>query len=212
MNLFKKRLLLFAALLAAFLLWTASLFFVNVQPIGPLGSRVGLASINRFVHSLTGVNMTLYTITDWLGLVPIGICACFAALGLSQWLRRRSLKKVDRSLFILGGFYLLVMAAYALFEIFVVNRRPVLIGGILEASYPSSTTMLVLCVIPTTIMQLRDRVRRRAARIVLTSMLTAFLVFMVAGRLLSGVHWFSDIIGGMLLSAGLVALYRAFSS
>lgn len=212
MNLFKKRLLLFAALLAAFLLWTASLFFVDVQPIGPLGSRVGFASINRFVHSLTGVNMTLYTITDWLGLVPIGICACFAALGLSQWLRRRSLKKVDRSLFILGGFYLLVMAAYALFEIFVVNRRPVLIGGILEASYPSSTTMLVLCVIPTTIMQLRDRVRRRAVRIVLTSMLTAFLVFMVAGRLLSGVHWFSDIIGGMLLSAGLVALYRAFSS
>ena len=212
MNLFKKRLLLFAALLAAFLLWTASLFFVDVQPIGPLGSRVGFASINRFVHSLTGVNMTLYTITDWLGLVPIGICACFAALGLSQWLRRRSLKKVDRNLFVLGGFYVLVMTAYALFEVVIVNRRPVLIGGILEASYPSSTTMLVLCVIPTTIMQLRDRVRRRAVRIVLTSMLTAFLVFMVAGRLLSGVHWFSDIIGGMLLSAGLVALYRAFSS
>ncbi|MBQ7848891.1 MAG: phosphatase PAP2 family protein [Clostridia bacterium] len=212
MNLFKKRLLLFAALLAAFLLWTASLFFVDVQPIGPLGSRVGFASINRFVHSLTGVNMTLYTITDWLGLVPIGICACFAALGLSQWLRRRSLKKVDRNLFVLGGFYVLVMTAYALFEVVIVNRRPVLIGGILEASYPSSTTMLVLCVIPTAVMQLGERIRRRAVRIVLTSMLTAFLVFMVAGRLLSGVHWFSDIIGGMLLSAGLVALYRAFSS
>ena len=211
MNLFKKRLLLFAALLAAFLLWTASLFFVDVQPIGPLGSRVGFASINRFVHSLTGVNMTLYTITDWLGLVPIGICACFAALGLSQWLRRRSLKKVDRNLFVLGGFYVLVMTAYALFEVVIVNRRPVLIGGILEASYPSST-MLVLCVIPTAVMQLGERIRRRAVRIVLTSMLTAFLVFMVAGRLLSGVHWFSDIIGGMLLSAGLVALYRAFSS
>jgi undecaprenyl-diphosphatase len=30
---------------------------------------------------------------------------------------------------------------------------------------------------------------------------------MVVGRMLSGVHWASDIIGGILLSLGLIMLY-----
>lgn len=204
------RFLLPLGLLTAFILWTAALFRVDVQPIGPGGSCVGFAALNGFVHRLTGVNMTLYTVTDWLGLVPVGICLAFALLGLGQWIRRRSLRRVDRSILVLGGFYLVVIFCYLFFEAFVVNRRPVLIGGVLEASYPSSTTLLVLCVIPTAIMQLRGRIRRRWLSRTISALLTAFLAFMVVGRLLSGVHWITDIIGGGLLSAGLVTLYRAF--
>ncbi|MBR3765088.1 MAG: phosphatase PAP2 family protein [Clostridia bacterium] len=196
-------------LLTAFILWTAALFHVDVQPIGPQGSSVGFAAMNGPVHRLTGVNMTLYTITDWLGLVPVFICMGFAVLGLVQWIGRKSIRRVDGSILVLGGFYLLVIFCYLFFEGFVVNRRPVLISGVLEASYPSSTTLLVLCVIPTTLMQLRGRVRRQGLRTLLACLLTAFVAFMVVGRLLSGVHWFSDIIGGVLLSAALVTLYRA---
>lgn len=199
-------------LLMAFVLWTIAVCTVNVQAIGPQGSSVGFAGINRYVHDLTGVHFGLYTVTDWLGLVPIGVCAGFGVLGLAQWVRRRSLLKVDCSLFVLGGFYLVVMAAYVFFEVFVVNYRPVLIEGRLEASYPSSTTMLVLCVMPTATMQLKARVGSRLIRRCVCLSIAVFTAFMIIGRLISGVHWLSDIIGGMLLGAGMTMLYRAVCS
>lgn len=198
-----------AALLAAFVLWTTAVYHVGVQPIGPEGSSVGFAALNGSFHRLTGIHMTLYTLTDWLGLVPVGIALSFALLGLWQWIRRRSLLRVDSSILVLGGFYLLVIAAYLFFEAFVVNYRPVLIEGRLEASYPSSTTLLTLCVIPTAIMQLRGRIRHALLRRCCVGGLAVFGAFMVVARLLSGVHWLTDVIGGVLLSAGLVMLYHA---
>ena len=198
-----------AVLLAAFGLWTAAVSRYDVRPIGPEGSVVGFAALNRFVHNLTGVHMSLYTVTDWGGLVPVGFAAGFALLGLGQWIRRRSLWKVDRSIFALGGFYLAVLAAYLLFEEYVVNFRPVLIDGYLEPSYPSSTTMLVMCVMPTAVMQLNHRIRNGAVRRWVKAAIIVYSVFMVTGRLVSGVHWFSDILGGALLSSGLVMLYRS---
>ena len=198
-------------LLAAFILWTAAGCFVDVEAIGPEGSSVGFAKLNGFFHSLTGVNMTLYTITDWLGLVPIAVCFGFAVLGLIQWIKRKGLLKVDRSIFVLGGFYLAVMAVYILFEYIVVNRRPVLIEGYLEASYPSSTTLLVLCVMPTALMQLNSRIKNNFFRYTVTTLIVAFIMFMVIGRLVSGVHWLTDIVGGALLSSGLVMMYYTFA-
>lgn len=195
--------------LAAFILWTAAVRAVDVQAIGPQGSTVGFASVNCMIHDLTGVHMTLYTITDWMGLIPLGIAMGFACLGLVQWIQRKQLRKVDASILLLGGFYLTVMAAYLFFESVVINYRPVLIEGVLEASYPSSTTMLVLCVMPTAWMQFRIRIRNDRLRRCVATAVSLFVLFMVLGRLVSGVHWLSDIIGGILLSGGLVMLYDA---
>ena len=196
-------------MLFAFFLWTVTVQFIDVQAIGPQGSSVGFATLNGFVHNLTGVHMSLYAITDWLGLVPLTFVMGFALLGLVQWIKRKHLLRVDYNILALGGFYIVVMVAYVFFEVFVVNYRPVLIGGILEASYPSSTTMLVMCVMPTAVMQFNARIKNNILKRFVASAITAFVVFMVIGRLLSGVHWFTDIIGGALLSTGLVLLYRA---
>lgn len=54
---------------------------MDVQPIGPRGSWVGLAAMNGWFHQLTGVHMFLYAITDWLELVPFGFMLAFALLG-----------------------------------------------------------------------------------------------------------------------------------
>ena len=199
-------------MLLAFLLWTAAIQFVDVQAIGPQESSVGFATINQFVHNLTGVHMSLYIITDWLGLVPLVFVMGFALLGLIQWIKRRHFLKVDYNILILGGFYIIVMAVYVLFEMLVVNYRPVLINGYLEASYPSSTTMLVMCVMPTAIMHFNACIKNNVLKGCVSSAIIVFIVFMVIGRLVSGVHWFTDIIGGVLLSAGLVLLYRVIIS
>ena len=104
-----------------------------------------------------------------------------------------------------------MLAVYFLFETVVINYRPVLIDGYLEASYPSSTTMLVMCVIPTAIMQFKVRIKNKLLQKIIIFTLAAFTVFMVIGRLVSGVHWFTDIVGGAILSAGLVTLYSGIS-
>lgn len=204
-----KRWLLPLIFLTAFILWTVALGWVDVQPIGPNGSAVGFATVNGFVHRLTGVCMPIYTITDWLGLVPVFIGFAFAALGLAQWIKRKHILKVDFSILMLGAFYLLMLAVYLLFETVVINYRPVLINGYLEVSYPSSTTLLTLCVMPTTAWQLRRRIRTACLRRVVIAVIVLFIVFMVGGRLLAGVHWLSDIVGGGLLSAAMVSLYDA---
>ena len=205
----KKGFLVAVSLFFAFVLWTVSVRLIDVGAIGPQESAVGFATLNGWVHGITGVHMALYTLTDWLGLVPIGVALGFAVLGLAQWIKRKSLWKVDHSILVLGGFYLAVMAAYAFFETVVVNYRPVLIDGVLEASYPSSTTMLVLCVMPTAIMQWRGRIRVAWIRRCVSLVTLAFIAFMVVGRFLSGVHWFTDIVGGALLGASLVTGYAS---
>ena len=191
----------------AFILWTILVNHIDVRAIGPNASCVGFATINGFLHSLTGVHMELYIATDWLSIIPLCFILGFAMLGLVQLIKRKSLFRVDSNILILGGFYIIVMAVYIFFEFFVINYRPVLIEGILEASYPSSTTLLVMCVMPTAIMQLNGRIKNQKLRGCVTFLIFAFTAFMVIGRLISGVHWFTDIIGGAILSTGLVMLY-----
>ena len=211
----KKSIRLFwvgVGLLAVFVLWTVLIRFVDVEAIGPRQSSVGFATLNGYIHNLTGVNMSLYIITDWLGLVPIGVAFGFAVLGIVQCIKRKSLLKVDRSILTLGGFYIVVMAVYILFEIVVINYRPTLIDGYLEASYPSSTTILVMCVMPTAMMQLSTRIKNDLFRRCVMLTITVFITFMVIGRLVSGVHWITDIIGGALLSTAIVLMYYSIGN
>ena len=199
-------------LLAAFVLWTVFVCFIDVRAIGPRESSVGFATLNGYVHNLTGVNMSLYVVTDWLGLVPIGVAFGFAVLGLVQWIKRKNLLKVDLSILTLGGFYIVVMAVYILFEIVVINYRPTLINGCLEVSYPSSTTMLVMCVMPTAMMQFSTRIKNDLFKRCVMFTITVFIAFMVIGRLVSGVHWITDIIGGALFSTAIVLMYYSIGN
>ena len=196
-------------LLILFVLFTWSLTFIDVQPIGPNSSSVAYASINHAVHKLFGVNMTLYNTTDWAGVVAIFIALGFAVIGLVQWVKRKRILKVDSSILILGVFYILVFSAYVFFEFHVINRRPVLINGILEASYPSSTTMLAMCVLPTAMMQFQHLIRNQKIRKMVNLLCGLFTSFMVIGRLVCGVHWFTDIFGGLLFSIAMILLYCA---
>ena len=206
-----RKLILSGCFLAAFVLWTALVRLVDVAPVGPLGSSVGFSHLNLAFHRLTGVHWDLYYRTDQFSLIPLLTVACFGLLGLVQWIRQKKLSKVDRNILALGGCYLLTGALFFFFEICPVNYRPLLIDGVLEASYPSSTTLLVLTVMPTAMTQLRHRIRCPLLRRWILILIAAFILFMVAGRLISGVHWLTDIIGGILLGAGISAMYGAVS-
>ena len=203
--------LLFLGLLsmAAFTVWTLLIQTVDVQPLGANDTDIGFATINSWFHKLTGVHMMIYTITDWLGLVPILICIIFGGIGLVQLVQKKSIFKVDYDILFLGIYYVIVIFSYLLFEMIPINYRPILIAGFLESSYPSSTTLLVLSVMPTLVEQVNRRSESGVFKGLLKAFSICFSAFMVLGRLLSGVHWLTDIIGSIMLSAGLFCIYRA---
>ena len=192
----------------AFILWTILIQIIDVRPVGVNGTEIGFATINTWFHSVTGVSMTLYNITDWLGFVPVFICIFFGCLGFIQVIKRKNLFKVDFDIIALGIYYVIVISGYLIFEMIPINYRPILINGFMEASYPSSTTLLVLSVMPTLVFQTNYRLKNVKIKKLITVINIIFTVFMVVGRLLSGVHWLTDIIGSALLSAGLFYIYK----
>ena len=205
----KKVLFLGMGFVVAFVIWTVLILSVDVQGIGQNRTNVGFATFNQWFHRLTGVHMDLYVITDWLSLIPVFTCVLFGGMGVVQLVKRRSLFKVDYDIILLGFYYVAVISGYLVFEIFSLNYRPILIEGVMEASYPSSTTLIVLCVMPTLIEQGNRRLQNVCLKKITAALVICFSIFMVVGRLVSGVHWFTDIVGGILLSAGLFCIYKA---
>lgn len=205
----KKLLRTGICLAALFMLWTMLILTVDVQNAGQAGTPIGFAGLNGWFHQLTGVHMWLYAITDWLGLIPVFVCLGFAVLGLAQLFRRKSLAKVDFDIILLGVYFVLVVLLYLLFEMFPLNYRPVLIDGRLESSYPSSTTLLVMSVMPAFAFQTNCRLQNTGIQKAVYLFAVIFSAGMVAGRLVSGVHWLTDIIGSVLLSTALFCMYKA---
>ena len=196
---------------ALFALLIVLLCCVDVEPVGAAGTSVGLSHMNRFVFELTGVNMVWYNITDWLGLAAIFAAFLFAATGLVQVIKRRSILKVDKEILALGGLYILVIGIYVLFENVIVNYRPIIMPGCSnpEASFPSSHTMLVCVIMGSTIIIIGKYIKKKSLCMVIRGMCAAVIAVTVVGRLISGVHWFTDILGGLLISTFLLALYSA---
>ena len=195
-------------MLILFAVWTVLIQTVDVQAVGQNGTDIGFAGLNVWFHKMTGVHMWVYTVTDWLGLVPIFICMIFGVVGLVQLIKRRSLLKVDKDIILLGIYYILVIFGYLIFEMIPINYRPILIEGRMEASYPSSTTLLVMSVMPTLDFQVQLRVRNTKVRYGLYAFTVLFTAFMVVGRTVAGVHWLTDIAGSVLLSSGLYLIYQ----
>lgn len=199
-----------AVLFAVFVLYTAAVALIDVKPVGQMNSNVGMATINKALSDAIGVHMIWYDITNILGILALLIAAFFGVVGVIQLVTRKSLLKVDRDIIILGCFYVMVIVCYVLFDHFAINYRPVMLEDTLEASYPSSHTMLAVCVMSTAICQLKWKMRDEHVSRIVQGVLAVLIVLTVVGRMISGVHWFTDIIGGVLLSAFLVSLYVWF--
>lgn len=203
----KKNFIISGILIIIAIVYTILVKTVDVKPIGPENSSVGFATINGAVGSAIGFNNNLYELTDYLGYISLAIAAVYALVGFMQLIKRKSLLKVDKEILMLAGFYAVVIGLYILFEIFIINYRPVVFDEGLEASYPSSHTVLAVCICGSAVL-LNKKIFNKVKGIkVVNIACIAILVLTVVGRLLSGVHWFSDILGGIIISAALLMTF-----
>lgn len=205
----KKNILICVLLVLISIIYTLLVKYVDTSTIGPNGSVVGFSSLNSFVFNLTGNNMTLYKITEILGIIPILIALMYAVIGLIQVIDRKSLK-VDKELIALGILYIIVILIYVFFEKCIINYRPVFIDGILEASYPSSHTLLSICICGSALLINKYLFNNKKIYKYINIISIISMVLIVLGRLLSGVHWASDIIGSIIISITLLKILETY--
>ena len=141
------------------ILYIVLLKTIDVRPIGPYHTKVGFATINNFVHVYLPKNTPWYKITKYLGYLTFIIVVYYAWIGLSQLIKYKSIKKVDKKIILLGLFYILVGIVYVFFEKVIINYRPLLMNKELEASFPSSHTMLALCVCGSSLIMSKYRIK-----------------------------------------------------
>lgn len=195
-----------------FLLFLALLFgvkFVDVKTIGPADTQIGFASLNGAVHDFFSINMTLKTVTDCLGYGALSLVAVFAVLGVVRLVSEKSFKKVEPQLYCLAGLYVALGAVYVFFEKVIINYRPVLLKGDVtpEASFPSSHTMLGITIFGSTAIMLGWYIKKDSLRKTLQLVLVLLSAGTAIGRLMSGVHWFTDIAAGVCISLSLVFMF-----
>ncbi len=202
----KKNILISAIFVLIAIIFTELVKIVDVKSIGPNGSVVGFATINKSISDFIGVNMLWYDITYYLGIIALGMCACYAFIGFIQLVKRKSLLKIDKEIMMLAAFYVLVAIVYVFFEKVIINYRPVLMDGVLEASYPSSHTLMTICICGSSILINRRLFNNNITK-VLNILILLIMAFTVVGRFISGVHWFTDIVGGILIATAMLVLF-----
>ena len=203
----KKRNIIISVVLSVFaIVYTLLVKFVDVKEVGPNNSKVGFANLNKAVFRVFGENIHWYNLTKYLGYIFVLIVLAYAVIGIIEIVKRKSLFKVDKELLVLGCFYVVIGLMYVLFEKVIVNYRPILVDGVLEASYPSSHTMITLCVCGSAIIINSKLFKNNIVRY-LNIALSFVMILMVIGRTLSGVHWFTDIVGGVIISSALLMIY-----
>lgn len=192
-----------------FILFTILVKTIDVESVGEAGSEVGFAFLNRPFTKAVGENGLWLKVSELFGIVALLIICLFVGIGVIQWIKRKSLKQVDYQIYALAVLCVCVALMYVLFEILVINKRPILIDGELEASYPSSHTLIAICSFGSAITMINYLVKNKKLKIAFDCLCVVFATLVVIGRTLSGVHWITDIVAAVLLSGLLLSVFNA---
>lgn len=214
----KKNLIISIALVVVAIVYTLLVNVVDVQKVTVNAIEtemtdeieVGFATVNTAVANTLGYNNTCYKISKYLGYAALLFVAGYGLVGLMQLVMRKSFFKVDKEIYMLGGFYAAVLALYVLFEKVVINCRPIILDAAEwpEASFPSSHTLLALCMCGSALL-INKKLFKEIKWIKIVNIIACVvLVGTVCTRFVSGVHWLTDIIGGIIISAALLQVFN----
>ena len=203
----KKNIVISLILILVAVIFTILVCTFDVKDVGINGTKIGFSTINRQIFEAIGENSLCKTVSDVLGYFALGLVGFYALIGLYQLIQRKSIFKVDGEILALGGFYVAVLVLYVLFEKIIINYRPVLENGELAASFPSSHTLLTICVCISAIW-VNGKLFKSDMTKIFNYLLILVAFVTIVGRLLAGVHWFTDIVGGILISSALLMCFK----
>lgn len=203
----KTSLIVFASFFVLSIIFTILLLTVDVRESFH-NPKLGLATLNEKVFTTIGESRFWYYFTQILGYLAILVVVCFAVIGVIQLIKNKSIKKVDKEIIGLGIVYVIIAIIYVFFEkVVVVNYRPILKDGVAAASFPSSHTLLACVVFSTALLEAKKLINIKFIKENLVFLLEFLVILMAGGRLLSGVHWLSDIVASILYSGVIVSGY-----
>lgn len=196
-----------AALFVVFAVFTIIAKFVDTSLVLTTNTKIGLSSINKPIFDSIKISDAWGTVSTVLFLVAALVALALIVIGVKEFIKTKQLSKVNHKILFLIGLYMLTVFFYFLFEILIVNYRPLLDEGLAKASYPSSHTLLVCVVCLSACFVVPDYIKNKPLKITIISLLILISLLTPVTRMLAGMHWFSDIIGSLLLSAALVMCY-----
>ena len=204
----KKWFKISVCLLIVAVIYTVLVKYVDVKAIGPGDTKVGFAIMNKWFKDLIGYNKLFYTVSKYAGVIPFGFCAYYGLMGLIELIKKKSFKKVNYRYYILACFYVIFVALYFFFEKVIINYRPIVVDGVIEASYPSTHTLLAICLCGTSLIVSKLLIKNNTLRMLADIAAWLLMVVIVFARLISGVHWLSDIIGGIIISLTYLSFFK----
>ena len=206
-NKLKINAILSGVLTLCFVLFTILVKCVDTAYVGATDKKIGFSSLNAIFYNNIQVSDLFDKLSDVLMIISIAIIALAVVVSVVQLVKRKSLKKIDREFYAFAIVLVLMVCVYVMFEIIDLNFRPVLIDGKVEASYPSSHTMLELTVFMCLMVYGLSNLKSNKQKIICSLVLGALIIAVVLFRVLSGMHWATDIIASIILSLMLTSYY-----
>ena len=143
--------------------------------------------------------------TDIMVATAIATSIIFFVMGVTQWFKRKSFKKIDKPLLALIVPYVLVAITYIVFDyIFILNTRP---DGSGEASFPSTHTLITTTFFLCAAIAIPYYVKQKSIIALLDVIMLASIILVPVGRVLANKHWVSDCIGALIFSVIFAGIY-----
>lgn len=205
----KKWFLAALILTAVFVVLTITVKYVDQKNIG--SQVIGWATINLWWRDIIGVRNFWQIASHIFAAITLIILVMFLVWQAIALLRRKSFRTMPRHWWFFDLTLIALALCYIVFQIMVINFRPLLIDGVAELSYPSSHVLLLATLWPVFILTLSREVKSRPWLRVASVIGIIVMTVGIIARLLSGYHWFTDIIGGIMLGAVLTCWYQALT-